>query len=72
MEEKENIFSIVAPIAEIKDKEFSDYTVNELCSYIVTLYPEDPLGALKIMMDNLQVGYVLGNKAKFILEGYKC
>lgn len=69
-EKAQNIFERVNPLDNIKRKEFSDYTASELCSYILHTYPTDPLGALQVMIDNVEVGLVLGRTAKLLLEGY--
>lgn len=53
----------------LKDKPVSDYSPEELVAFVTTAYPGDPLGALKIYIDNLEIGYVLYAKTKVLLEG---
>lgn len=51
-----------------ESKEISSYEPKELVSYLLNKYPGDPLGALKLLMNNHEVGFVLGSQTQCILE----
>lgn len=64
-----NVYQRSIPMEGLKDKPVSDYSPEELVAFITTAYPGDPKGALKVYMDNLEIGYVLYEKTKVLLEG---
>ena len=65
-----SVFERVTKLEDIKDVPLMEYSPKELCAYIMSTYPHDPLGAIKVMRDNLIVGNVLGEQTQLLLEGY--
>ena len=64
-----NVYQRSYNLEDLKSKPISDYSAEELVALLTTAYPGDPIGALKIHLDNLEIGYVLYNKTKVLLEG---
>lgn len=64
-----NVFTRNCDISELKDKPLADYTPRELVAYLTVAYPGDPKGALKVLRDNYEVGFVLGETSLMLLEG---
>lgn len=69
MAKKKNVFERSYNVSDLKDKELSDYEPGELVAYLLKAYPGDPKGALKILRDNYEVGFVLGEETLILLEG---
>lgn len=63
-----DIFIRTVDLKSLENKQTSDFTIEELVAYLLNKYPNDPLGALSIMSNNLEVGSVLSSRAKIILE----
>ena len=49
----------------------SDYTSAELVAYVTTAYPGDPIGALNMLANNYEIGSVLYNETKILVEGLR-
>lgn len=64
-----NVFVRNYNLEELKDKPLADYEPSELVAYLTVTYPGDPQGALKILRQNYEVGFVLGETAHILLEG---
>ena len=68
-----NVFERSIDLDSLKDKPLSDYNPSELVAYLLKAYPGDPKGALKMLIENNEVGYVLGSRTEILLEGLsKC
>lgn len=63
-----DVFIRTVDLKSLENKQTSDFTIEELVAYLLSKYPNDPLGALSIMSNNLEVGSVLSSRAKIILE----
>lgn len=66
-----NIFQRVIDVNSLKGKEKSDYSPEELVAYLTTVYPDDPMGALRYMRENYTVGVMLGEQTALLLEGIR-
>lgn len=66
---KKNVYQRSYELDRLKEKPKSDYSAEELVAFLTTAYPGDPIGALKIYMDNFEIGFVLYKKTKVLLEG---
>lgn len=64
-----NVFTRNCDITKLKDKPLADYEPSELVAYLTVTYPGDPKGALKLLRQNYEVGFVLGETALILLEG---
>ena len=64
-----NVFQRVIDPETLKDVPKSDYEPGELVSYLTTAFPGDPKGALRIMKDNYEIGLILFERTKILLEG---
>lgn len=63
-----NVFIKSVDLEAIKDLPLSSYDVKQLTAYVLNKYPNDPLGALSLMVQNLEVGYVVSSRTRIILE----
>lgn len=63
-----NVFVRVVDLEAIKDLPLSNYDVKQLTAYLIQNYPNDPIGALSLMVQNLEVGYVVSSRVRLILE----
>jgi len=63
-----NVFQRRYKLDDLKAKSFSDYTPGELVSYVTTVFPGDPIGALKSMRDTYEIGSILYGKTLTMLE----
>ena len=64
-----NVFQRAIDLEALKDKPKSDYEPGELVAYLTTAFVGDPKGALRIMKDNYEIGFVLFERTKILLEG---
>lgn len=64
-----NIYERTYNVEDLKDKPLSDYEPGELVAYLLKAYPGDPRGALKMLRENYDVGFVLGESTLILLEG---
>lgn len=64
-----NIFQRCFDSDKLKDIPLSDYEPGELAAYVTKAYPGDSLGALKLLLDNHEIGSVLYNTTKVLVEG---
>lgn len=55
----------------LKDTPVNDMTPTELIVFLRKKYPGDSRGALQYMHEHQQIGNVLYNSVKLILEGIK-
>lgn len=69
MANTKNVYERVYNVEDLKDKPLSDYEPGELVAYLLKAYPGDPIGALKMLRDNYDVGFVLGESTLILLEG---
>jgi hypothetical protein len=68
-----SVFERIVDLEAIKDIPLAEYSAKELCAYILHTYPKDPLGALNLMREKLEIGNVLGEQTELLLEGFsKC
>lgn len=65
-----SVFERIVNLDEVRDIPLSEYSPKELCAFILRTYPNDPVGAIKLMRENLEVGDILGNQTQLLLEGY--
>ena len=63
------IFERRVSLQHLEGKPLADYQPKELCAYILKAFPNDPFGALKCMRENVEVGFVLGEQTRLLLEG---
>lgn len=52
-----------------ESKPLHEYSAKELVAYAVTNYPNDPVGAVDQLLENLEIGSVLFHTTVVILEG---
>ena len=64
-----NVFTRNVNVGDLKEKQLSDFDAHELVAYLLKAYPGDPRGALKMLRDNYDVGFVLGETTLVLLEG---
>lgn len=64
-----NVFQRAINLEELIDKPKSDYEPGELVAYVTTAFSGDPKGALRIMRDNYEIGSILFERTKILLEG---
>ena len=68
-----SVFERIVNLDDVKDIPLAEYSPKELCAFILHTYPNDPVGAVKLMRENLEIGDVLGSQAQLLLEGFiKC
>lgn len=65
-----NVFQRLVDLDKL-DKELFDYTPVELAAYMTTHYPGDPTGALDVFRDNVEIGRVLAQQTRTLLEGWR-
>lgn len=63
-----NIFQRQHKLSTLKEKPFASYTPGELVSYCTTAFPGDPIGALRVMRDNYEIGMILYEETNTLLE----
>ena len=63
------IFERKVDLKQLEGVSLADYKPTELCAYILKEYPGNPLGALRCMRDNVEIGNVLGEQTRVLLEG---
>ena len=66
-----NVFQRAIDPETLKDVPKSDYEPGELVSYLTTAFPGDPKGALRIMKDNYEIGLILFERTRILLEGLR-
>lgn len=66
-----NVFEASFDPEEVKGLPLADYSVKQLVGYLLKYYPANPMGALKDIRYNGEVGYVLGTETEIILEGIR-
>lgn len=66
-----NIFERLCRGQDMTDVALSDYEPYQLAGYMLRYYPGDPIGALGIYKDNLEIGLVLYSITLTLLEGFK-
>lgn len=65
----QNVFERICAEEQTEGKALSDYEPYQLAAYMLRNYPGDPIGALKLYKDNLDVGVVLYSITRTLLEG---
>lgn len=64
-----NLFQRVTNLEALRDVPKSDYEPGELVAYLTTAFPGDPKGALRVMKDNYEIGLILFERTRILLEG---
>lgn len=64
-----DVFRRLAAYDNLDGVSLSDYEPYQLVAYVKSLYPGDPAGALKILKDNHEIGFLLYNISLLLLEG---
>ncbi|MBR3599469.1 MAG: hypothetical protein IKL53_06260 [Lachnospiraceae bacterium] len=64
-----NVFTRRVDVSRLKDVPLSDYTAGELVVYISKNFPNDQFGALNNLIENQEIGLILGRQTKLLLEG---
>lgn len=64
-----NVFERNVDVKSLRDKPLADFSPAELVAYLYHSYPKDPIGALKCLEDNFEIGSVLGGQTRLLLEG---
>ena len=63
------LFNNCVDFEKLKDKKFAEYTSGELSAYATKYYPGDPISFIKLLEQNVEIGYVLANCTLEILKG---
>lgn len=63
------LFETCVDFERLKEKKFAEYTPGELASYATKYYPGDPISYVKLLEQNVEIGYVLSNCTLEILKG---
>lgn len=66
-----NIFERMCDGQDMTGVALSDYEPYQLAGYMLRHYPGDPIGALGIYRNNLEIGLVLYSITLTLLEGFK-
>lgn len=64
-----SVFERRVDITNMKDMPLSAYRPEQLCAYLLRAYPNDPIGALRLMREKLEIGSVLAQSTRLLLEG---
>lgn len=64
-----NVFTRTYSMEDLKSKPLADYEPGELVSYLLNTYPGDPRGAIQMLRQNYEIGFVLAESAIILLEG---
>lgn len=63
------IFERMTDLKQLEGVPLADYKPTELCAYILKKYPGNPIRALECMCENMEIGNVLGEQTRVLLEG---
>lgn len=66
-----NMFVRAVDLDAIKSVQLCDYSEEQLVAFLITNYPNDPIGALNTMITNLEVGSVLSGRVRVMLEAMR-
>lgn len=64
-----NVFQRHYDMSKLESVPLADYEPGELVAYLTNAYPGDPIGALNLLKDNNEIGSVLYNTTKLLVEG---
>lgn len=63
------LFENCVDFEELKSKKYSEYSAGELAAYATKYYPNDPISFIKLLEQNVEIGYVLAYSTLEILKG---
>lgn len=63
------LFDNCVDFEKLKCKKYSEYTAGELAAYATKYYPGDPISFVKLLEQNVEIGYVLSTCTLEILKG---
>lgn len=64
-----DIFRRMTENEDLSGVDLSDYKPYQLAAHVLKAYPGDPLGALKLLRDSYEIGFILYESTVALLEG---
>lgn len=63
------LFNKCVDFEKLKEKKYSEYTAGELAAYATKYYPNDPISYVKLLEQNVEIGFILSQCTLEMLKG---